>query len=103
MTLVAVVNILCDAHSLEGEHTTDTEEDLLLEAVLPVTTIELEGDGAVELRVELIVSVEQVQGYTTYLYLPYISVNLIVDVGHSYYEGLAVLVHYALQGEVGEV
>ena len=49
MTLVAVVYILCDTHSLEGEHTTDTEEDLLLEAVLPVTTIELEGDGAVKL------------------------------------------------------
>ena len=103
MTLVTVVNVLSDTHSLECEHTTDTEEDLLLEAVLPVTTIELEGDGAVKLRVELVVSVEQVQGHTTYLYLPYVSVNLIVDVGHSYYEGLAVLVHHALQGEVGEV
>ena len=103
MTLVTVVNVLGDAHSLEGEHTTDTEEDLLLEAVLPVTTIELEGDGAVKLRVELVVGVEQVQGYATYLYLPYVSVHLIVDIGNCYYEGLAVLVHYTLQGEVGEV
>ena len=49
MTLVAVVYILGDTHSLEGEHTTDTEQDLLLEAVFPVTTIELEGDRTVEL------------------------------------------------------
>ena len=103
MTLVAVVYILGDTHSLEGEHTTDTEQDLLLEAVLPVTTIELEGDRTVELRVEFVVGVEEVQGHTTYLHLPYVCIYLIVDVGDSYHEGLAVLVHHALQGEVGEV
>ena len=49
MTLIAVVNILLDAQLLQHEHTTDTQQNLLLEAVLPVATIESVGDGAVKL------------------------------------------------------
>ena len=40
MTLVAVINILLYAELLQQQHTTDTEQYLLLQAVLPVTTIE---------------------------------------------------------------
>ena len=40
MTLVAVIYILLDTELLEQQHTTDTEQNLLLQTVLPVTTIE---------------------------------------------------------------
>ena len=49
MTLIAVIDILLDTHLLQCEHTTDTEQDFLLQAVLPVTTVERVSDRTVEL------------------------------------------------------
>ena len=49
MTLVAVINLLLDTHLLQCEHTTDTEQNLLLQTVLPVTTVERVSDRTVEL------------------------------------------------------
>jgi hypothetical protein len=40
VSLVAMLYLLCDAELLQSEDTTDTEKNLLLETVLPVTTIE---------------------------------------------------------------
>ena len=48
MTLIAVVDILLDAQLLQGEHTTDTQQDFLLQTILPVATIERVGDGLVK-------------------------------------------------------
>ena len=39
-----MIYILLDAELVEEEHTTDTKEILLLDTVLPVTTIELVSD-----------------------------------------------------------
>ena len=49
MTLIAVIDILLDTHLLQCEHTTDTEQNLLLQTVLPVTTVERVSDRTVEL------------------------------------------------------
>ena len=49
VTFVAVVDIFLDAEFLQQQHTTNTEQDFLLQAVLPVATIEVVGDGTVEL------------------------------------------------------
>ena len=40
MTLIAVINLLLDAEFLQSQDTTDTQQDFLLQAILPVTTIE---------------------------------------------------------------
>ena len=40
MTLVAVINLLLDAKLLQSQDTADTQQDFLLQAILPVTTIE---------------------------------------------------------------
>ena len=40
MTLVAVVYVFLDAKLLEHEHTANTEQNLLLQTVLPVATVE---------------------------------------------------------------
>ena len=40
MTLVAVINIFLDTEFLQSQDTTDTKQDFLLQAILPVTTIE---------------------------------------------------------------
>ena len=44
MTLVAVIDILLDTESLQQQHTTDTEQDFLLQSVLPVTAIQRVSD-----------------------------------------------------------
>ena len=80
MSLVAVVDIFLNAELLKSEHTTDTEENLLLETVLPVATIERVSDWAVELRVHFIVSIEEVELHTTHVCSPYRSVNHIIHI-----------------------
>ena len=103
VTLVAMVDVFLDAQLLEHEHTTDTEQDLLLQTVLPVATIERVGDGAVKLRVHLVVGVEQVELHTTNVNLPNVSMNLIVHVRHIHNNGVAVLIEHALDGQRVEV
>ena len=49
MTLVAVINILLDTKFLQCQDTADTQQDFLLQAILPVTTIERVSDRTVEL------------------------------------------------------
>ena len=92
MTLVAVIDILLDAEFLQQQHTTDTKQDLLLQAVLPVTTIQGVGDGLVELRVHLIVGVEQIQLHTAYIHTPDVSIDMVVHIGDIDYQRIAVLV-----------
>ena len=49
MALVAVIDVFLDAQFLQQQHTTDAEQDFLLQTVLPVATIECVGNGLVEL------------------------------------------------------
>ena len=49
VTLVAMEELLLDAELLQHEHAAHAEEDLLLQAVLPVATVEAVGDRLVEL------------------------------------------------------
>jgi hypothetical protein len=103
MALVAVVDVLLYTQFLEQEDATDTEQNLLLEAVLPITTIEGVGDRTVVLRVEIVVSIEQVELDTAYIDTPNIGVNLIVHVGNINDEGFTIFVHLLFDGEAAEV
>ena len=61
MTLVAVVNILVYADRVQQTHTADAEQHLLFESVLPVSAVEVVGDGAILFPVQIVVGVEQVE------------------------------------------
>ena len=41
VTLITVVDILLNTQSFQRQHTTDTQQNLLLQTVFPVTTIQL--------------------------------------------------------------
>ena len=73
MTLVAVVYLLLDTHLHQSTDTTHTQQYLLLQAVLPVATIEVVCNLAILLEVCLIVGIQEVEVCTTYLTLPYAS------------------------------
>ena len=103
MTLVAVVDVLLDTEFLQQQHTTNTEQDLLLQAVLPVAAVEGVRDGLVELRVELVVGVEQIKLHTAHVDTPHVCVNIIVCVRHIDDERIAVLIELALNGQGVEV
>ncbi len=60
MSFVAVVELAVDAELLQHQDTANAEEVFLLDAVFPVASIELMGDGAVEFAVHVEVGVEQV-------------------------------------------
>ncbi len=60
MSFVAVVELAVDAELLQHQDTANAEEVFLLDAVFPVASIELMGDGTVEFAVHVEVGVEQV-------------------------------------------
>ena len=103
MALVAVVDLLLDAELLECEYTADTEENLLLQTVLVVATIESVSNRAVELRVHIVVCIEQVELDATNVHSPYVCVNLIAHVRYVNNHRLAVLVEHALYWQRVEV
>ena len=103
MTLIAVVDILLDTQLLQREHTTDTQQNLLLQAVLPVATIERVSNRAVELTVHLVVSVKQIELHTTHIHTPHISVHRIVVVRNIHHQRLTVLVKLALERKLTKV
>ena len=72
------------------------EQVLLLDTVLPVATIERVGDATIELRVHLVIRIEQVELDTTYVSYPKSSVNHEVGVRYVYYNLVAFLVENAL-------
>ena len=70
MTLIAMIKRLLDAKLLQHQHATHTQQDFLLEAVLPITTIERVSDGLIKLRVHIVVGIKQIQLDTAYIDLP---------------------------------
>ena len=103
VALVAVVNLLLDAELLQSQCTTDSEQDFLLQSVFPLATIEGVGDGLVELRVHLVVSIQQVELDTTHVHLPEVSVNHVIHVGNLHHYGVTPVVHDALNGQGVEI
>ena len=61
------------------------------------------GDGAVELRVHVVVRIEQVQLDATHVDTPYVGMYIVVHVGNVNDHGSAVLVHLLLDGQAAEV
>ena len=103
VTFVAVVDVFLDAELLQREHTANTQEDFLLQTVLPVAAVESVGDGLVELGVHLVVGIEQIERDATHIDAPYVSVNLIVHVRNIDNQGIAIGIELTLHGERVEV
>ena len=92
VSLIAMIYLLVDAELLESKDTTDTKENLLLETVFPVTTIESVSDRAVILRVHVVVSIEEVESHTTHICLPYECVYHIIHIRHVNHYLITVLI-----------
>ena len=103
VSLVAMIDVLLDAQLLEEQHTADAQENLLLEAVLPVTAIKSMGDGLVELGVHLVVGVKKIELHTADVDAPNVCMHLIVHIWNVDDHRRAVLVHLLLNWQRTEV
>ena len=103
MSFVAVVYVFADAQTLECQHTADTQQDFLFEAVFPVATIKLMCDGAVELAVHVVVRIEQVKCDSAHIDTPYVGVYVVVQIGYVNHQVLSVLIEHLVDGQLSEV
>ena len=99
MTLVTVIDIFLDAQFFQQQHTTDTQQNFLLQTILPVATIKTVGNRLVEIRVHLVVGVKQIKFHTAHVHTPDISMNLIVGIRHIYNHWITIVVKLTLDGQ----
>ena len=98
MSFVAVINIFLDAQLLQRQNTADTQQNLLLQTVFPVTAIQLVSDGTVELTVHFIVCIKQIEGDASYIYSPHISMHVVIQIRNIHHHLLSILVQYTIDG-----
>ena len=103
VALVVVIDLGMQAQRTQGAHAADAQQELLLQAVLPVATIELVRDLAVLGDVGLVVGVQQVEVGTADRDLP--DAHGKRAAGHAHGNRLpgAVLVQHGRGGDLQEV
>ena len=103
MTLVAMVDVGLDAEALEQQHAANAQEVFLLNAVLPVTTIEFVGDFAVIFTVLVDISVKQVEFHASHVHHPHIGIDGTAGIRHLMHELISILVKHWLDGKLVEI
>ena len=96
MSLIAMINIFLNTQLLQKQHTTNTQQNLLLQTVFPIATIKSMGNGLVKVGVHLVICIEQVKLHTTNIHTPHISMNLIVGIGNINNHGVSILIKLTL-------
>ena len=103
MSLVAVVDVFLDAQTLQCEHTTDTQQNLLLQTVFPVASIELVSNATIELAVQLIICIKQIERDAAYIDTPQVSMNGEVHVRHIDHHMIAILIEHWVDRQLAKV
>ena len=103
MSFVAVIDVFLDSKLLQQQHTTDTKENLLLESVLPVATIECVGNRTVEFGVHFVIGIEQIEADTTDIDTPYIGMYHVICIRYIYNQRIAVFIKLTDNGQGVEV
>ena len=99
-----MINILLNTQLVQQQDTTDTQQILLLDTVLPIATIKLVGDATIPFRVLVEVGIEQVKLNSTNVYLPYASINnQIIVVRHFEHHVGTISILHLLDRELVEV
>ena len=103
MTLVAVVNILLNAELIQSQHTTDTQQNLLFQTVLVITTIQLMRNRTIPFAIEFIVRVQQIQTDTTNSHTPQVRMNRTIRIRHVNNHRRTVSLFHLLHRQILEV
>ena len=103
MSFVAVIDIFLDTQLLQCQDTTDTQQDFLFQTVFPVATIKLMSNRTIELAIHFVVRIKQIQRNTTYVYSPYISMYIIVEIRYIDNYLLTVFIEHTVDRQLAEV
>ena len=103
MAFVAVVHLGIQTQLAEGADTAHTQQEFLLETVLPVAAIEVIGNLAVFLTVGLIVGVHQVKVGAAHFHLPQAGGKAAAGESHRSGDPFTVLVQHGNRRDLGEV
>ena len=103
VTFIAVIKFGFNAKLFEHEHTANAEEILLLDAVFPIATIKLVGDGTVKFAVEIKVSVKQIELHAAYIHTPDVGVDYAAGIRNLKHHGMTIGIHNLLNGKLVEV
>ena len=103
MALVAVIYLRVDAKDPQSPDSTDAQQQLLLETVLPIATVKMIGHLTVLGDVGLIIGVEKVQVGTSNGDLPDPGGDVPSGEGHASGHPVAGLVQDRLGGNLGEI
>ena len=103
MALVAVVDLLTYSHLRQRADTAHTQQQLLLETVLPVAAVEIICNLAILLEVCLVVRIEQEELRTAHLTLPYACRERTARESDLYRHPVAHVVTHGRDGQLEEV
>ncbi len=103
VSLVAVINLLLDAHLGQRADTAHAQQQLLLQTVLPVAAVKVERDLTILLAVGLVIGIEQEQVGTAHLTLPYARRERAARERDLYRHPVAHLVAYGRDRQLEEV
>ena len=92
MAFVHVVELGLDTQHLEGADAADAKHDLLPEAHIQVTAIQLVGDVLVFTAIGVDVGVQQVEPDLSHVCAPDLCVDVATGIGDGHQERLALLV-----------
>ena len=98
-----MIDFLLNTKFLQCQHATDTQQNFLLQTVLPITTIKGVGDGLIELRVHFVVGIKQIELDATHVDYPNIGMNLIVGIGNVDHHRITLSIQHSLDGQRVEV
>ena len=85
VSFITMINVFFDAQCFQCQDTTDTQQDFLFQTVFPVATIKLVSNRTVEFAVHFIIRIQQIQRNTSYVYAPYVSMHIIVQIRNIHY------------------
>ena len=103
VSFVTMINVFFDAQCFQCQDTTDTQQDFLFQTVFPVATIKLMSNRTVELAVHFIICIQQIQRNTSYIYTPYVSMYIIIQIRNIHHQRLTIRIHHTVDRKLAEV
>ena len=103
VSFVTMINVFFDAQCFQRQDTTDTQQDFLFQTVFPVATIKLVSNRTVEFAVHFIIRIQQIQRNASYIYAPYVSMYIIVQIRNIHYQRLTICIHHTIDRKLTEV
>ncbi len=103
VTLVEMIDVGSDSKCPQGTHTTDTEENFLLETVLPVSSVKMMGHLTVFGKIGIKIGVEEIKVCPSDRHFPYSGIHLPARHIHIDGEPFSVFIQHRFGGSLEKI